>query len=366
MLEKDKTNKDTASIAIVGVYPPPYGGVSIHIKRLLPYIEEAGLSAVFYNTGPVASNNSKVRDVGRSPLKLFFALIRKKHKLVHFHTSRWPVRFMGGVINFFVGSEIVFTCHGVSVLNSVRSYSPIVRALSKWALSRSKAIIATNEYIKEGLIQAGVISSKIEVIPAFIPPVEMGTEEDIPIEVRDFCQNKRPILVANGAFVTIDGKDVYGLRLMLNVVRVLIKDFPELALVVYMRAGADSEKDKFADVIEYAITHPLKNNVLLFPSKGEFCSVFSIADIFLRLTTSDGDSNTVREALYFGIPVIASDVIPRPCDCIVYSHEKEERVAGLIATVIRNLDKEKKKLSDIASCNGAELLIEKYRQLLAE
>jgi glycosyltransferase involved in cell wall biosynthesis len=40
--------------------------------------------------------------------------------------------------------------------------------------------------------------------------------------------------------------------------------------------------------------------------------MMSVSDLFLRTTLHDGDSISVREALYLGIPVIATDNSMRP------------------------------------------------------
>jgi glycosyltransferase involved in cell wall biosynthesis len=43
-----------------------------------------------------------------------------------------------------------------------------------------------------------------------------------------------------------------------------------------------------------------------------------LSDIFLRPTRSDGDANSIREALYLGVPVIASDCVERPDQVLTF------------------------------------------------
>jgi glycogen synthase len=41
-------------------------------------------------------------------------------------------------------------------------------------------------------------------------------------------------------------------------------------------------------------------------------------DAFVRPTTADGDSVSVREALALGVPCVASDVAPRPAGTVTF------------------------------------------------
>ena len=46
--------------------------------------------------------------------------------------------------------------------------------------------------------------------------------------------------------------------------------------------------------------------------------------LFIRATTTDGDSVSLREALYFGAPILASDVVPRPDGVMLFNLEKDD------------------------------------------
>ena len=46
--------------------------------------------------------------------------------------------------------------------------------------------------------------------------------------------------------------------------------------------------------------------------EGPFIPVLRLTDVLLKPTNTDGDAISVREALYLGVPVVASDVVERP------------------------------------------------------
>ena len=52
--------------------------------------------------------------------------------------------------------------------------------------------------------------------------------------------------------------------------------------------------------------------VYILHGNKELWPLFQRVDLFVRPTLSDGDSVSVREALYFNLPVVASDAVERP------------------------------------------------------
>jgi hypothetical protein len=57
----------------------------------------------------------------------------------------------------------------------------------------------------------------------------------------------------------------------------------------------------------------LESNIVL-----SFSKLIELSDIVIRPTNADGDSLSIREALYFQKPIIASDVVKRPTGTITF------------------------------------------------
>ncbi|MCK4793712.1 MAG: glycosyltransferase [Desulfobacteraceae bacterium] len=350
-------------LAIVGIYPPPYGGVGVHLKRMVEYLDKCGVDFVFYNTGPTVVEHPRVVNVGWSVWWLVKMLFCCSHKVIHFHTSRWWVRVLAACIHITRGTKIIFTAHGRSLPNSVLSSDLLKRILCRWALRQTEKVIATNIYIKESLIENGFPEDKIAVLPAFVPPPKTSNDQ-IPSDVAQFCNGHRPILMATGGFVLIGGQDVYGLRAMVDLVEGLYQQFPKIGLVVFLRKGAETHAAYFEELLEKIKKPPLSEHILFYTSKGEFYPALKICDVFLRPTTTDGDANSIREALYFGVPVIASDVIPRPEGCKLYQLGHSDEFLRLVCEVLENLEQEKQKLKSAEDYSAADKLIKIYKQLI--
>ena len=77
------------------------------------------------------------------------------------------------------------------------------------------------------------------------------------------------------------------------------------------------------DYLNYIRINNIKipKNVLVLTEDHNFINVIKITDVFLRATTTDGDSISINEALYLNKTVIASDCVSRPHDVILYKNK---------------------------------------------
>lgn len=64
----------------------------------------------------------------------------------------------------------------------------------------------------------------------------------------------------------------------------------------------------------------LEDAVYFNTETGVFLPVLAEATVFIRPTATDGDANSIREALSLGVPVIASDVVSRPKGCRLHEN----------------------------------------------
>ncbi|MBO0550667.1 hypothetical protein EXQ38_19365 [Clostridium botulinum] len=75
-------------IAIIGPYPPPYGGISVHIKRMKLYLENKNIDVTVYNDAKEYNNISqKVISIG-SYKKFIFKVIFFKRRYFTFSFHR--------------------------------------------------------------------------------------------------------------------------------------------------------------------------------------------------------------------------------------------------------------------------------------
>ena len=61
----------------------------------------------------------------------------------------------------------------------------------------------------------------------------------------------------------------------------------------------------------------LKDNIVIINGNHSFFNVLELSDSFIRNTTTDGDSISVREALFLDKKVFATNCVDRPKDVII-------------------------------------------------
>lgn len=353
----------TEKLAIIGIYPPPYGGVGVSLKRLIPYLDKNNIDYVVYNTGYSKTNAPRIRDVGWSPVWTLKMILFSRHKVVQLSTSRWWVRLFGAIIHLFTGAEIIIYARGYSLPDSYHNSGFFKKNMVRMTLRSVYAVIATNPDLKEQITQIGYPGEKIITVPPFIPPPETPSVEELPVEIRKFSKDKSIILAANGGYIYINGKDVYGLKDLVALMKTLVDKYPGIGLIVYLRKGAEKDKEKYSNLLREIENSSIKNNILFYTSPGEFYPVFGICDLFLRPTTTDGDSNSIREALYFGVPVVASDAVPRPEGTITYRAGDVDDLKNQVIYVLENIGTMKQKIKNLNTYNAADQLISVYRKL---
>ena len=82
------------------------------------------------------------------------------------------------------------------------------------------------------------------------------------------------------------------------------------------------------------------------------------SSVFVRPTSTDGDSVSVREALAVGVPVVASDVCQRPKGCHIFQSRDAEQMAKTVLEVL--IKGEKSPLADTDD-DAVEAIIERYK-----
>ena len=105
---------------------------------------------------------------------------------------------------------------------------------------------------------------------------------------------------------------------------------------------------------------------MFYESSEEFCPILTISDLFLRPTLTDGDAVSIREALYLGVPVVASNAVKRPEFVNLFENEDKEAFINSILKALENLQCIRKSLSQVKLLNNADHVMELYEQILTE
>jgi glycosyltransferase involved in cell wall biosynthesis len=349
-------NKKNAKLGIWAHIPPPYGGMTVHVSRLLPILEEHDISYQMYSFDKVKINNNKIYYVRERPIKwLFRILFGQIEDIQYVFTTRTLVRFLAVIIGKVRRKKIILRIGGESLKKSLNSSIFVGRYLSKFAIRNATAIIGVSMEICRQVINTGVESEKVHHIPGFIPPIKIN--HDFPNEIKSFLKNKNPRLLISGQLFPQGNEDIYGIFPMIKIMPELINRYPDVGLVIVCYEVKNNRIDIFNVLSNIIEKMGLSNNILLYLNSGELWPIISETDIYIRNTRSDGDANSIREAISLGIPVIASNCTKRPESVITFNSFESNSLICKIYDVIENYNTYKEKVAKInLENNGLKII----------
>ena len=300
-------------VLLIGQYPPPIGGVTMHIKRFFDrYKNDHKIELTLLDI------KKKKVYVGNQTFGLSSLLLKiMSADIAHIHLSG-NIKIMIAFIFKVLGKKVIYTHHNIRIDNM---------ALFKlFMFFVDKLILVNDKDIHESVKKYNYV-----LIPAFLPTTE-STPLSIP--VIDKLRNYKYIISTNCFQMTIiDGKDIYGFDLCIQAFGKLVKQnkIKDSLLVLVDPSGTSMSYVK-------KLVKTFKNNnncsILFIDNMIDFNELSKKSTMILRATRSDGDSLTVREALYLQIPVIASDVTYRPEGTILFENENSDDLSNRILDVI--------------------------------
>ena len=309
---------ENAALAIIGPVPPPHGGVSVHVERLLPLLDEAGIGWRVYNPAGPTSTPGRIQSVAAGRTGWFVRyLLMGEEPTIHLHASHWAAWASIAWLERVRGKRVVLTVH--SAVSRVLGGRPGRRALASRGLRSASAIIAVNADIRDELLECGVSPERVHVIEPFIPPQWGAPGEGVPAEVVAFCRSHSPVLLATGGAVIDAGVDVYGFDLALDLVERLRERHPRIGLLWYLLRPLHRDCAHEDTLLQRASGPSLVDHVHVEPATGSMHNAYALADVVVRPTSTDGDPLTVREAHAAAIPTLVSEVCPRPVESVVFS-----------------------------------------------
>ena len=355
---------NTRSMALIGPYPPPYGGVSVHIQRLMPFLEKENINYVIYNLGhkgvPYSESSiPKVINIKYPKLWIIWYFFFSKEYLIHNHYSYWIMAVISGLMSV-IGKKMVITIHTKEFFNDNR----LKRKLIVFALKKYSLIIAVNKNIKNLCLSEGVNKSNIVVIPAFISPLFNHNDiMEINKDVKEFIDIHSPIISANAHTIEfIKNQEVYGIDTCIDLCEIIIKNHKNIGFIFLLSKIGDNEY--FEKMKQKIVDKNLQDNFKLINISCKFYPILMKSDLFIRPTITDGDAISVREALSLGVPTIASDVVQRPIGTILFKNGDINDLNSKVKIILEDLELYKKDLSKINFDDNSNTILDLYKYYL--
>jgi glycosyltransferase involved in cell wall biosynthesis len=346
-------------VALVGVYPPPYGGISVHIQRLFTRCPDSGVSCVVFDCGRHAKKVAGVYNLIRpwNWLRLFTS----RQDILHLHTSglnwKFPVFFF--CLARVKGARFVLSYH--SLRGGEEDFGSLGRRMMRRMLKSARHCIAINPDIKNKLVAMGARPERVSVITPFLPPVIQEEEvAAIPREVRDFMAVHKPLISANAfAVVKYRGQDLYGIDMCVELGAALKESYPRVGIVFCLPDIGDGQY--FQEMMRSIAARGIAENFLFHTQPGQFYPVLMESDIFVRPTAADSYGVSVAEAIYFRVPAVASDVCDRPEGTVLFKNRDAADFIACVRAIWENYDDYKAKIESLAMPSPLDEILKIYR-----
>jgi glycosyltransferase involved in cell wall biosynthesis len=359
---------DNFSVALVGPYPPPYGGVSVHIQRLHRRLAALGIpSRVYCQRSSTLGHEEHV--IPASNKFSWYAWIpehgwRCDTSIVHFHDDWcWAPAAMAMLLR---GKKVVMTLHNQQAGSEIwQSVSWLERLASQWLFRHPRVgWVAVSQEVKRQLTEKGVPPARILVAPAYIPPRDDADESSLPAHVREFLSAHSPVLSTYAWKLTIDeqGVDMYGLDHCIEMIGALKADFPNIGLGILLPLV--TEAGYFRDLKARIAASGIEDNVLFITEPlDEAHLLWRASDVFVRATNTDGDAISVREALSLRVPVVASDASARPDGVVLFETRNLEALIHAVRQVLTHHTAHVQALQAVPIDDNFPQLLKLYREI---
>lgn len=309
-------------VNIIGPFPPPFGGISVHLKRIFDYINTENVQ--FYNTS--INNFEQSKSLSKFDLVLF---LFKFNQLIHYHSSSINIRLVLAICSIF-NPSIYLHAHGASLTDQLASSTWKSKILS-FFLGRMNIICSNTEIYN--YINSNNSVRSLHLYDAFIPPLY---DEHIYTTTLDKTElpKSRYLISMTGWFTLYNNQDLYGYDIMLQALFRLRKNNIDVSVVASVN-GIENEALYQDFLIERSRLNLNENFYLIMDDLEELYPIILESDLFVRPTNTDGNAVSIKEALWFNTRVLASDSAPRPKEVITFENRQIDSLVLKIEEILR-------------------------------
>lgn len=319
-------------VGIIGPYPPPRGGISVHIKRLEEQLHDQGVTVEIYNINTAVNNLGWINRKIRHLKWLFKILLGKDTDIFHIHGGKLFERA------YIIFLAQIYKVKTVVTFHSLRDeYSKIGfwnRLFLSYIVNHAGYIIAAGDNEKEKLVNWFNRVTRLSVIPTFIPPKRADTS--LPVQLMEFLSIHKFIISSNASNMEYyQGQEIYGLDMLVELCGRLSPQ-EDVGFVYCLTRLTD--KDYLEKIMARIEELNINNQFYIVLDNIEFWPVLVKSHLFIRPTCTDSYGVSVAEALALGVPSIASDVCKRPAGTLLFHSRDSEDLYNKALDVIRNYD----------------------------
>lgn len=342
----------------LGPYPPPHGGVQSNLVAIRGFLLKRNIPCAVINITRHRKPEQDEVYYPKSSLQLLRLLFRLQYDIAHLHLGGMLTNRLLGLslaCCSIPGKKSVLTFHSGGYPSSPEGRKATTASLTGFVLRRFDALIGVNPAIVEFFHKLGVPSQRTRLIYPHSFSADMIGSDPLPDNLPAFFQVHHPVLISVGLL-----EPEYDLPLQIKVLGQIRQKFPQAGLLLIGSGSLEAELRALIAAQSYASAVLLAGDV---PHPATLQAI-ARSHVMLRTTLYDGDAVSVREALYLGIPVIATDNGMRPEGVRLIPSQDLAALAGAITTVLSKHNSNHTRLPATDESN-IEAVVRVYEELMS-
>ena len=348
-------------ILIIGGYPPPYGGITVHIKRLHDYCKEENIKLKIITQFGAPHHPDVISLKGSKIFKLIslaYWIRSFKGKIIHIHSSRLSNLIWGGLLLHWAGRKKIRVITNHSGNFSIDTSNSLYNIISKYVYKYFNYIICLNKSQQAMFHKVlNIPMKRLPIIPSYIPMSTFRFNPSKKIEaLNNNIHNKVKYLIVTTGYL----EDYYGYEILIKAVKKSNLDIG-IVFIFYTASNLDYRK-KLIHIINNNSNMWYVENIL----SDDMMYIIQNSSIFVRANFADTYGMVIGDAIQLGIPVIASDICPRHKGTILFETGDADDLCNKIIDTINHLPYYRKQIKDIKNENNAGKLIEFYQSILED
>lgn len=263
----------------IGRVPPPYGGVSIFLRRFKECLDKANINNILYDvSGQDKEYKAKIGIYCHKIHKICWNIILMKPSIVIFHGSN--IICLLALYFFKIKHKTVLFIHGESLIINKNK-------LKGFLISKIDHIVVPTDLLKKKMSNEYTMKN-IHSIPFILYPVKFNIMNDM--FVKNFKIKFNYTLSAYAYRLSFyNNQDLYGVDMLVSLVKKLSDAKYNVGLILLL---PNIDNEKYYDEIKLKIKmNNIENNILILsePMKNAI-ELYASSDIYVRPSNTDGDS----------------------------------------------------------------------------
>jgi len=343
----------------LGPYPPPEGGITRNILAIREELQARGHRCSIIAT----SKSTRITDEPdvyhpRRPIELIRLLRSLEYDVLHLHVGgdiSGRLLTLISVCSMFRRRRNVLSLHSGGYSETTEGRAARKFSVRGSVFRRFARVIAVNPLLADVFSRYGIEKANIRIINPFVARLP-DPQVQIPTAILRFAKEHSPLLLSVGQL-----EAEYGLDTQIEALRTIVESYPYAGLII---VGSGSLEAAIGATIA---AKPYADNIYLAGNVEHAVTLHLIdkADILLRTTLYDGDAISVREALFLGTPVIATDNKMRPSGVdLVGVGDPAELSEKILSVAARTDARSKDTLQRTADTENIDAIIALYAELL--